>query len=743
MRLIITCLFAALMLTSSLTALESMEFFQSKFVSYPQDDKNIVVTGTKGYRGDFKAILFNIQNDSHETFDIDIPKDTYIYSIEIDAESNRIAYQSYYNVTIFNYLTFEKIQEFELDSNIKMSSFSKDGSKYLFYNSTENIVQVYNIDDGLLIASHDLNPVNEGYTFTAFNQFTDQVAFRKDSSLFFWSLDSHKITNTIPFKEEYTFYSFENNGNMFSYFYSYKIDGKRFPRYVIGVALASDGSIKYIRDINDYEPKNFDFTSDMRHLLLNNDLRFQEIHDLEEDTYIYNKISVGRYNRITFLYISPDLEYSLIAESGVQDCTEGGIGGIRERLSTYNFKEKFQIRPLINTFVEQPLKAVISDNNKYVVINSGRYGDENVLVTIDEKFVKYLKVNDAEPALFIDQAKYIGFMYGQTMKFYNVETDIFEKELHTGLGSSTWYNNTKYYYSNFSGGRIIVMNEDTINIFNYSDLSLNKTIILSESGIGKNNNFDGKETLVGYDGDKIIKYNIFDESITSDMIEYIPDDFIFKAVSPNGRYVLYGKYERNKNTNYEVGIYDMQTDNFRLKDLASDSLNAGSEIFDFGLIGNLPIVWYYYDNKVLIGLFGYLAFSSYDFDKDTISEYFYSETQNNHDIHRSYLSNDNSYFIRLNCPWDYNITQLVDPQTTVETTTEVIGSIFPNPASDFIRLDYDVSSGQSEVQIYNSFGKIVMTIPAENMSDKIDISSLSAGVYFVKVGESTHKFIKH
>jgi hypothetical protein len=556
----------------------------------------------------------------------------------------------------------------------------------------------------------------------------------------FWFIDNQEIINTIPFKEEYTFFSFEDKGKMFSFYYDMEKEGKFKRVNVIGVANTADGSIKYTRDIEYSEPNNFEFTSDMKYLLINSQTS-QKIYDIVADTLVNNRFSVSaHYNLIRHIYISPNLEYSLIIEYSTQDCTEGGNSGITERFSTYNFKEKTQIRPLINTFVDIPLKAAISDNNKYAVINSGRYRDENVLVTIDEKFVKYLKVNDAEPALFIDQAKYIGFMYGQTMKFYNVETDMFEKELHTGLGSSTRYSNTEYYYTNIDGGRIIVMNEDTINIFNYSDFSLNKTIILSESGIGKNNKFDGKETLVGYDGVKIIKYDIFDESITSDMIEHIPDDFIFKAVSPNGRYVLYGKYVRNKNTNYEVGIYDMQTDNFRLKDLASDSLNAGSEFFDFGLIGNLPIVWYYYDNKVLIGLFGYIAFSSYNFDKDTISEYFYSETQNDHDIHRSYLSNDNSYFIRLNCPWSYSITQLVDPQSSVETVTTITGSVYPNPASDFIKLELNASTLNSQIQIFDAYGKQVVSVLYSG--EDIDISKLTAGVYFVKTPSHSYKFIK-
>ena len=87
-------------------------------------------------------------------------------------------------------------------------------------------------------------------------------------------------------------------------------------------------------------------------------------------------------------------------------------------------------------------------------------------------------------------------------------------------------------------------------------------------------------------------------------------------MSPNGRYVLYSKYVRDKNNHYEVGIYDMQTDIFRTKDLTNDSLKYKYQEFYFGLIGNLPIVWYYYDSGNSL----YYTHSSYDFDTETISK---------------------------------------------------------------------------------------------------------------------------
>jgi hypothetical protein len=739
MRFLFNYIFVALFVTSCLVAQESMEDFQAEYSSNPKDDKNIVVSGKLGYHGEYKAIVFDIENDSHKVFDIDIFKDTKIWSIEINSQSNRIAYYTSDSIVLFNYLTFEKEQTFELDTNIKKSSFSKDGSKYFFYNSTTNQVLVYNIDDGLLIASHDLAPVNEGYTFTSFNQFTDEVSFRKDSMLIAWSLDSHKVTNTIPFKDEYTFYSFEDKGKMFSFFYDIEKEGKFKRVNVVGVAHTSDGSIKYTRDIDYNEPINFDFTSDMRYLLLNNDLKFQEIYDLEEDTFIYNRLGAGRYNSICHLYISPDLEYSIILEAGIQSCgiNWGDSQRLRYRLSTYNFKEQKQIRPIINKFIEMPTRAVISEDNKFAVVNSFGGRHENILVTIDEKLVKYLIVTDAAPVLFIDKSKYIAFQYYEKIKFYNVETDQFDKEFDIGL----YFYKAKYYYTKNGGGRIIVMNEDTINIFKYSDLSLNKTIVVNESGIGSNIRFDGKENLIGYDGDKINKYNIFDESITSDVIDNIPDGFLFKRFSPNGRYVLFGKYNGYKNKNYEVGIYDMQTDKFRTKDLASDSLNENSPEFTFGLVGNLPIVWYFYHYAKFQGGHSlYYTYSSYDFDKETISEYDFNDPEYFENGDRSFLSNDYNYYIKLNCPWSYSITKLVDPQSSVETTTEVNGSVYPNPASDFIKIDMNVGAMNSSIKIFDAYGKQVMSVTYTG--DFIDISKLTAGVYFVKTQSQSYKFIK-
>jgi hypothetical protein len=76
--------------------------------------------------------------------------------------------------------------------------------------------------------------------------------------------------------------------------------------------------------------------------------------------------------------------------------------------------------------------------------------------------------------------------------------------------------------------------------------------------------------------------------------------------------------------------------------------------------------------------------------------------------------------------------------------------ITPNPATDFINVDMSfLRMQESKIEIYNIFGEIVLSTPSslrdatpqEGNKYRIDISTLPAGVYFVRVGEKFEKFI--
>ncbi|MCC6180510.1 MAG: T9SS type A sorting domain-containing protein [Bacteroidia bacterium] len=103
----------------------------------------------------------------------------------------------------------------------------------------------------------------------------------------------------------------------------------------------------------------------------------------------------------------------------------------------------------------------------------------------------------------------------------------------------------------------------------------------------------------------------------------------------------------------------------------------------------------------------------------------------------------------------YNLTSKPICTSTVsigvnELSLNTQFNLFPNPTTE--RLNLQITSltdtqNSMKVSIYNVIGKEVMNpqeIKTKNgsMSASIDVSSLSNGVYFIKVGNSTKKFIK-
>jgi len=77
-----------------------------------------------------------------------------------------------------------------------------------------------------------------------------------------------------------------------------------------------------------------------------------------------------------------------------------------------------------------------------------------------------------------------------------------------------------------------------------------------------------------------------------------------------------------------------------------------------------------------------------------------------------------------------------DDNTLIETDNI---SISPNPATDFIQLHFSENVKLSDVEIYNVLGiKVIVT----EYKDRIDVSGLSAGVYFLKAGNKIYKFVK-
>jgi hypothetical protein len=85
------------------------------------------------------------------------------------------------------------------------------------------------------------------------------------------------------------------------------------------------------------------------------------------------------------------------------------------------------------------------------------------------------------------------------------------------------------------------------------------------------------------------------------------------------------------------------------------------------------------------------------------------------------------------------LTMSFDPETTLPDTTKIniyelqSLKLYPNPANDFLLIDYDVVFlKEAKVKIYNSIGAVVYTKILEEKRDKIkvSVSELDNGLYF-------------
>ncbi|MEI6090401.1 MAG: T9SS type A sorting domain-containing protein [bacterium] len=106
--------------------------------------------------------------------------------------------------------------------------------------------------------------------------------------------------------------------------------------------------------------------------------------------------------------------------------------------------------------------------------------------------------------------------------------------------------------------------------------------------------------------------------------------------------------------------------------------------------------------------------------------------------------------------WDFDNIWDINPQVNdgypfiIGKATDVIENrqdlshifISPNPSTDFITINFNSSEG-SAIQIFNTLGELVMSAEARHAVPlRINISNLPKGMYFVRIGDETAKFVK-
>lgn len=77
---------------------------------------------------------------------------------------------------------------------------------------------------------------------------------------------------------------------------------------------------------------------------------------------------------------------------------------------------------------------------------------------------------------------------------------------------------------------------------------------------------------------------------------------------------------------------------------------------------------------------------------------------------------------------------------------EISFGINPNPALDYLTINFPTAlKNDAIIRVYNLEGKLVLAVPAalQLLSQQINIANLESGIYFVKVGNQTKKFVKN
>jgi len=86
-------------------------------------------------------------------------------------------------------------------------------------------------------------------------------------------------------------------------------------------------------------------------------------------------------------------------------------------------------------------------------------------------------------------------------------------------------------------------------------------------------------------------------------------------------------------------------------------------------------------------------------------------------------------------------------QSTVGISENTLSNfkVYPNPAKDFITVQYTSANNIENVSLYNIAGQEMTTQAVESMGDNkvtFNLESYPQGIYFARIGSSTYKFIK-
>jgi len=79
--------------------------------------------------------------------------------------------------------------------------------------------------------------------------------------------------------------------------------------------------------------------------------------------------------------------------------------------------------------------------------------------------------------------------------------------------------------------------------------------------------------------------------------------------------------------------------------------------------------------------------------------------------------------------------------TKIEEYKKEVLSIFPNPSDDIINIEFE-NINNATIEIYNISGRLVFSKVLNSKVEKIDITDLSEGIYFIKVRQEKNVIVE-
>ena len=93
------------------------------------------------------------------------------------------------------------------------------------------------------------------------------------------------------------------------------------------------------------------------------------------------------------------------------------------------------------------------------------------------------------------------------------------------------------------------------------------------------------------------------------------------------------------------------------------------------------------------------------------------------------------------------ITVVAEGALSTSETKRLKFEMFPNPASDKVRIQLPSGAENATVEFYDSLGRLALSEKVTRINNKMDVNSLSKGIYILKVFTAdqvgSQKFIKN